>query len=137
MNLSRRSVDNASWRLRALVERLGPVGGVGVALLFGCAVFYVTAVAPAQDDLTSLQEQRVAEDLARRSGHPVVDTASQLRRADAAREQTVKQLSRVAHYLVRLGEYSMARHHHLRARGVHANLCTDKRRPRSRAEASA
>ena len=78
MNLSRRSVDNASWRLRALVERLGPVGGVGVALLFGCAVFYVTAVAPAQDDLTSLQEQRVAEDLARRSGRPVVDTASQL-----------------------------------------------------------
>ena len=72
------SLDNASWRLRALVEKLGPVGGLGAALLFGCAVFYLTAVAPAEENLASLQEQRMAEDLARRNGRPVVDSASQL-----------------------------------------------------------
>jgi hypothetical protein len=72
------SFDRASWRLRTLVEKLGPVGGVGVALLFGCAVFFFTAVAPVEDELASLQEQRMAEDLARRNGRPVVDSASQL-----------------------------------------------------------
>ncbi|MGB2815712.1 MAG: hypothetical protein WBA53_18510 [Burkholderiaceae bacterium] len=78
MKLVRPSIENASWRLRSVVEKLGPVGGIGVALLFGCAVFFVAAVVPVEDELTSLQEQRVAEDLARRSGRPVVDTASQL-----------------------------------------------------------
>jgi hypothetical protein len=72
------SLDNASWRLRALVEKLGPIGGLGVALLFGCAVFFFTAVAPVEDELASLQEQRLAEDLALRSGRRTVDTASQL-----------------------------------------------------------
>lgn len=71
-------VGNASWRLRAFVERLGPVGGLGFALLFGCAVFFLTAVAPAEDELAALQEQRMAEDLARRTGRRTVDTASQL-----------------------------------------------------------
>ena len=72
------SLDNASWRLRALVEKLGPVGGLGVALLFGCAVFFFTAVVPVEDEMAALQEQRMAEDLARRTGRRTVDSASQL-----------------------------------------------------------
>jgi hypothetical protein len=72
------SLERASWRLRALVERLGPVGGLGFALLFGCAVFFLSAVVPAEDELAALQEQRMAEDLARRAGRRTVDTASQL-----------------------------------------------------------
>jgi hypothetical protein len=72
------ALDNASWRLRALVEKLGPVGGLGVALLFGCAVFFFSAVAPVEDELAALQEQRMAEDLARRTGRRTVDSASQL-----------------------------------------------------------
>jgi len=72
------SLDNASWRLRALVEKLGPIGGLGVALLFGCAVFFFAAVAPVEDELASLQEQRMAEDLAKRGGRRAVDSASQL-----------------------------------------------------------
>lgn len=71
-------LDNASWRLRALVERLGPVGGLGFALLFGCAVFFFAAVVPVEDELASLQEQRMAEDLAKRGGRRAVDSASQL-----------------------------------------------------------
>ena len=73
-----KGLQASSWRLRALVDRLGRVGGFGLALLFGCAVFYVTAVVPAEDELTALQEQRMAEDLARRNGRPVVDSATQL-----------------------------------------------------------
>ena len=72
------SFERAAWRLRAFVEKLGPLGGLGVALLFGCAVFFFTAVAPVEDELASLQEQRVAEDLARRAGRRTVDSASQL-----------------------------------------------------------
>jgi len=72
------SLVHASWRLRAFVERLGSVGGIGVALLFGCAVFYFTAVVPTEEELASLQERRMAEELARRSGRPLVDSRSQL-----------------------------------------------------------
>lgn len=72
------SLDHATWRLRALVEKLGSVGGIGVALLFGCAVLYFTAVVPVEDELALLQEQAMTEDLARRNGRPVVDGASQL-----------------------------------------------------------
>lgn len=72
------SLDGASWRLRAFVEKLGPVGGIGFALLFGCAVFFFAAVAPVEDELAALQEQRMAEDLARRAGRRTVDSASQL-----------------------------------------------------------
>lgn len=68
----------ASYRLRTAIERLGRVGGFGIALLFGGAVFYVTAVLPAEQELAALQERRMAEDLARRSGRPAVDSVAQL-----------------------------------------------------------
>ena len=68
----------ASYRLRTAVERLGRVGGLGIALLFGCAVFFVTAVRPVEDEFAGLQEQRVAEELAQRTGRPVLDDAAQL-----------------------------------------------------------
>jgi hypothetical protein len=68
----------ASYRLRSAVERLGRTGGFGIALLFGCAVFFVTAVRPAEDELAALQEQRGAEELARRGGRPLVDSVAQL-----------------------------------------------------------
>ena len=68
----------ASYRLRTAVERLGRVGGLGIALLFGGAVFFVTAVLPVEQELAALQERRVEEELARRSGRPVVDSVAQL-----------------------------------------------------------
>lgn len=72
------SLPFASYRLRTAIERLGRVGGFGLALLFGCAVFFVAAVRPVEQELEALQEQRVAEELARRSGRPVVDSVAQL-----------------------------------------------------------
>jgi len=67
------------YRVRAAVERLGRVGGLGVALLAGCAVFYVSAVVPATDELESVLQRRASEDLARRSGRVALDTQGQLR----------------------------------------------------------
>lgn len=68
----------ASYRVRSAVERVGRAGGLGIALLFGCAVFFVAAVQPAEDELAALQAQRAADELAGRSGRPVVDSVAQL-----------------------------------------------------------
>lgn len=67
------------YRVRAAVERLGRVGGLGVALLAGCAVFYLSGVVPAKEELAALQERRASEELARRSGRVALDTQQQLR----------------------------------------------------------
>lgn len=73
------AVQRWLYRLRAAVDHLGPVGGIGLALLAGCAVFYGAAVQPAADELASMQELRNQEELARRSGRVVLDTPAQLR----------------------------------------------------------
>jgi hypothetical protein len=68
-----------SYRLRSTVDSLGRVGGLGAALLFGCAVFYVSAVRPVHEELTVIQERRASDELARRSGRVALDTPAQLR----------------------------------------------------------
>lgn len=67
------------YRVRAAVERLGRVGGIGAALLMGCGVFYLSAVVPANEQLAAVQERRASEELARRSGSIALDTQQQLR----------------------------------------------------------
>ena len=48
---------NLDYSLRAALYRLGRVGGFGLALLGGAAIFYLSAVRPAQEDLTALQRR--------------------------------------------------------------------------------
>jgi hypothetical protein len=45
------------YRLRAAAHRLGRAGGFGLALLFGAAVFYFSAVRPAQEDFGAMQRR--------------------------------------------------------------------------------
>lgn len=68
-----------SYRLRSTVDSLGRVGGLGAALLVGCAVFYFSAVRPVNEELTVMQERRASDELARRSGRVALDTPAQLR----------------------------------------------------------
>lgn len=72
-------LERWTYRLRATVEGLGPVGGIGIALLTGCAVYYMAAVVPAREQLTEIRERRASEELARRSGKVPLDTQQQLR----------------------------------------------------------
>lgn len=45
------------YALRAALYRLGRVGGLGLALLGGAALFFFSAVRPAQQDLAALQRR--------------------------------------------------------------------------------
>jgi len=73
------AVERWNYRLRSAVDGLGRVGGLGAALLVGCAVFYFTAVRPVNEELAVMQERRASDELARRSGHVALDTPAQLR----------------------------------------------------------
>lgn len=45
------------YRLRAAVHHLGRVGGLGLAFLFGAAVFYFSALRPAQEDFAAIERR--------------------------------------------------------------------------------
>ena len=62
------------YALRAGVHRLGRVGGLGLALLAGAVVFYVSAVRPAQGELAALE--RRASEVQKRGGGPVAPSAA-------------------------------------------------------------
>jgi len=49
--------SHLGYRLRAAVHHLGRVGAFGVALLFGTAVFYFSALRPAQEEFAAMQRR--------------------------------------------------------------------------------
>jgi hypothetical protein len=67
------------YAVRAAVHRLGRVGGLGLALLAGTAVFYFSAVRPAQEELAG-QERRAAEVGPRGPAAPAAATGDEIER---------------------------------------------------------
>ncbi|MGB5080260.1 MAG: hypothetical protein WBO23_05920 [Burkholderiales bacterium] len=51
------SASHFAYRLRVAAHRLGWVGGLGLALLVAAALFYFSAVRPAQGNLAALQDR--------------------------------------------------------------------------------
>jgi hypothetical protein len=67
------------YALRAAVHRLGRVGGLGLALLAGTAVFHFSAVRPVQDELATL-ERRAADAGKRGPAAPAAATSDEIER---------------------------------------------------------
>ena len=67
------------YAVRAAVHRLGRVGGLGLALLAGTAVFHFSAVRPAQEELATL-ERRAAEVGQRGPAGPAAATSDESER---------------------------------------------------------
>jgi hypothetical protein len=71
--------QDIEYALRAAVHRLGRVGGLGLALLAGVAVFYLSAVRPAQEELATM-ERRAAEQSRRGPAAPTAATSDEIER---------------------------------------------------------
>jgi hypothetical protein len=67
------------YAVRAAVHTLGRVGGLGLALAAGAAVFYFSAVRPAQEELATL-ERRAAEVGQRGPAAPAGATSDEIER---------------------------------------------------------
>ena len=71
--------QDLDYAVRATVHRLGRVGGLGLALAAGTAVFYFSAVRPAHEDLATL-ERRATDGARRGPAAPAAATSDEIER---------------------------------------------------------